>query len=148
MPSTVNKYIIGKVSPHDVRNGEVDQEGNLHHVAPVPSVDVLVPDEEYNCQDEEEDADAEGDGIEGGEEVKVILAFLIYRVVIAGVEGELEHSIKHIFAFFIVIIFACLFVVRILVLGVNIANAEFVIGPGEVAKEKFSLMLVGNVVAM
>ena len=65
---------IVKRSPHDVCNGEVDQEGYHHHVAPVPVVDVLVPDDDSDCEEEEEDADAEGDGVEVGEEVEVVFA--------------------------------------------------------------------------
>ena len=65
---------IVKSSPHDVGKGEVDQEGYLHHVAPVPVVDVLVPDDDSDCEEEEEDADAEGDGVEVGEELEVVFA--------------------------------------------------------------------------
>ena len=66
---------LGKSSPNNVPNGEVDQESYLHHVALVPYVDVLVPDEDYDCQEEEEDADGEGDRVEAGKEVFVVLAF-------------------------------------------------------------------------
>ena len=125
-------YSFGKSSsPHGVRNGEVDHEGDLHHVAPVPLVDVLIPDEDYDCQEEEEDADAEGNRIEVGEEVNVGLAWPWARVVVAGIEGELEHTVCY-----------------IVVVEVSIAHAEFVIVPREVAKVISSLMLVGNVVAV
>ena len=65
----------GKNSPYDVCNGEVDQEGYLHHVCPIPRVDLLISDKHCNRQEEDEDADGEGDRVEAGKEVLVVLAF-------------------------------------------------------------------------
>ena len=59
-------------APDDVGDCEVDHEGHLHHVAAVP-LDVLVPHEDGHGQEEEEDADAQGDRVENGQEVFVDL---------------------------------------------------------------------------
>ena len=121
----------GKNSPYDVCNGEVDQEGYLHHVCPIPRVDLLVPDKHCNCQEEKEDADGEGDRVEAGKEVLVVLAFWWFWAVSADVVGELKHLIRLIF-----------------VVHVSIADAELVVVPEEVACVRISLVLIFYVVSM
>ena len=69
-------------------------------------------------EEEEKDADAEGDWIEVREEVNVGLAWPWARGVVAGVEGELQHTV-------------CL----VVEIDVSIAHAEFVIVPREVVDE-------------
>ena len=115
-------------APDDVGDCEVDHEGHLHHVAAVP-LDVLVPHEDGHGQEEEEDADAQGDRVENGQEFFVVLILNRQVVVVADVICEIKNAI-------VVVVFKD---------EVSVAHAELVVVPSKVSLKRLFLVHVSYV---